>query len=210
LSDSKENQIKPNESAGSTDASRKGRLVILSGPSGVGKTTILKELHAICPLPLEESVSATTRAQRPGETEGVSYRYMTKDQFQVHIANDDFIEYTEVFSRGDLYGTLREPVLTGISQGKWIILELDVVGAFKVLKIHPDAITIFIHPGSLEELEKRLRGRGTETEEALKRRLEVADGELAASEKYQHIVFNQSVQQTATEISSLLQQAENH
>lgn len=187
-----------------------GRLVIISGPSGVGKTTILKELHGNCPLPLEESVSATTRQQRPGETDGVSYRYMSREQFQSHIDKEEFIEYTEVFSRGDLYGTLREPVLAGLREGKWIILELDVVGAFKVLKIHRDAITIFIHPGSIEELERRLRGRGTETEEALQRRLEVANGELEAAEKYHHIVFNQSVQQTATEICSLLQPAENH
>ncbi len=182
----------------------KGRMIIFSGPSGVGKTTILKQLHERCEIPLHESVSATTRAKRPGETDGVSYHYLTTEEFQTHIGNDNFLEYTEVFGRGDLYGTLRAPVEQAISEGKWIILELDVVGALKVLKIHPDAITIFVHPGSIEELERRLRSRGTESEEALSRRLEVANSELEASKHYKNIVFNESVDQTVEEICQLL------
>ncbi len=181
-----------------------GRLIIFSGPSGVGKTTILKELNKNCNLPICESVSATTRAQRPGETDGVSYHYLTLEQFQTHIDRDEFLEYTEVFGRGDMYGTLEKPVNQALQDGKWIILELDVVGALKVLKIQPDAITIFVHPGSVEELERRLRGRGTESEEALTRRLEVAKGELEASSHYKHIVYNTSVQQTVDEICQLL------
>ena len=186
------------------DETKKGKLIIFSGPSGVGKTTILKLLHKECKLPIVESVSATTRLQRPGETDGVSYHYLTKDQFRTHIENDNFLEYTEVFGRGDLYGTLGEPVDQALEDGKWIILELDVVGALKVLKIHPDAITIFVHPGSVEELENRLRGRGTESEEALTRRLEVARGELEASSNYKNIVYNTSVEQTVDEICQLL------
>ncbi len=181
-----------------------GRLIIFSGPSGVGKTTILKQLRQDCKLPICESVSATTRARRPGETDGVSYHYLTREQFQSHIEKDEFLEYTEVFGRGDMYGTLKEPVNQALRDGKWIILELDVVGALKVLKIQPDAITIFVHPGSTEELERRLRGRGTESEEDLKRRLEVATGELEASSHYKHIVYNTSVQQTVDEICQLL------
>ena len=186
------------------DKTKKGKLIIFSGPSGVGKTTILKLPHKECKLPIVESVSATTRLQRPGETDGVSYHYLTKDQFRTHIENDNFLEYTEVFGRGDLYGTLREPVDQALEDGKWIILELDVVGALKVLKIHPDAITIFVHPGSIEELENRLRGRGTESEDALKRRLEVAKTELEASTQYTNIVYNTSVEQTVDEICQLL------
>jgi guanylate kinase len=181
-----------------------GRLIIFSGPSGVGKTTILKQLRKECKLPICESVSATTRARRPGETDGVSYHYLTREQFQSHVEKDEFLEYTEVFGRGDMYGTLKEPVNQALRDGKWIILELDVVGALKVLKIQPDAITIFVHPGSTEELERRLRGRGTESEEDLKRRLEVATGELEASSHYKHIVYNTSVQQTVDEICQLL------
>jgi len=181
-----------------------GRLIIFSGPSGVGKTTILKQLHSACEIPLIESVSATTRQKRPGETDGVSYHYLNREQFQTHIDNDDFLEFTEVFGRGDLYGTLKATIATALQEGRWIILELDVVGALKVLKIHPDAITIFVHPGSIEELERRLRGRGTESEEALSRRLEVAQGELEASVHYKHIVQNTSVEQTVNEICQLL------
>lgn len=186
------------------DSAKPGQLIIFSGPSGVGKTTILKQLHHKCDQPIIESVSATTRLQRPGETDGISYHYLTKDQFLTHVENENFLEYTEVFGRGDLYGTLRGPVEQALEDGKWIILELDVVGAMKVLKIHPDAITIFVHPGSVEELERRLRGRGTESEEALTRRLEVAKGELEASSQYKHIVYNTSVEQTVDEICQLL------
>lgn len=185
-----------------------GKLVILSGPSGVGKTTVLKRLFATCPMPLVESISATTRPQRPGEIAGVSYRYMTDEQFQKHRENGDFLECCEVFGYGHWYGTLREPVTTGLKQGNWIVLEVDVEGASKVLNHYPDAITVFIHPGSLEELERRLRGRGTETEEALKRRLDVAKHELDASQAYRQIIINQSVEQTAHDICELLQKAE--
>lgn len=196
-----------NENPGSSKLAG-GQLVIISGPSGVGKTTVLKSLFEKCPLPLQESVSATTRPRRPGETEGTSYHYLTDEQFQQHRQDDDFLECTEVFGRGHWYGTLREPVATGLKQGKWIILEIDVEGAAKVLKYYPDAISIFIHPGSLEELERRLRGRGTEAESALARRLEVASYELKQSEIYRHIVTNQSVEQTATDICTILQQVE--
>ena len=129
---------------------------------------------------------------------------MTQEEFQQRIEDDEFLEYTEVFSRGDLYGTLKTPVKEALEAGQWIILEIDVVGALKVLKIHPDAITIFVHPGSIEELERRLRGRATESEQALTRRLEVAGGELEASAHYEHIVNNDSVEQTVTEICQIL------
>ncbi len=187
-----------------------GKLVIISGPSGVGKTTVLSRLFATCSLPLVESVSATTRPKRPGETEGVSYHYLSSEQFQKHRENDDFLECCEVFGYGHWYGTLREPITTGLKQGNWIVLEIDVEGASKVLNHYPDAITIFIHPGSLEELERRLRGRGTETEDVLSRRLEVAKRELNASTAYRHIVINQSVEQTAHDICQLLLQAEKN
>jgi guanylate kinase len=185
-----------------------GRLIILSGPSGVGKTTVLKQLFATCPLPLVESVSATTRPQRPGETEGKSYFFLTDQQFQQRQENEEFLECVEVFGRGFWYGTLKETVTSGLEGGNWILLEVDVEGCAKVLEFYPNAITIFIHPGSREELERRLRGRGTESEEILTRRLEVAQRELDASEKYQHIVINQSVEQTAADICKILQQAE--
>ena len=195
-----------NQETSQTDSA--GRLIILSGPSGVGKTTVLKQLFATCQLPLIESVSATTRLQRPGETEGKSYYFVTDEEFQQRQANGDFLECVEVFGRGFWYGTLKETVTSGLEAGNWILLELDVEGCSKVLEFYPDAITIFIHPGSREELERRLRSRGTESEDILTRRLEVAQGELDASVNYQHIVINQSVEQTAADICNILQQAE--
>jgi len=182
-----------------------GKLIIVSGPSGVGKTTVLKRLLAECPLPLEPSVSATTRPQRPGEVDGQSYFFLDADEFQRRREADAFLECVEVFGRGHWYGTLREPVKTGLEAGKWIVLEIDVEGADEVLKHYPDAITIFVHPGSIEELERRLRGRGTESEDSLTRRLEVASRELAAADKYRHIVVNQSIDQTVNDICLLLQ-----
>lgn len=195
------NESQPNSTA-------PGQLVIISGPSGVGKTSVLRLLFENCPLPLIPSVSATTRPQRVGETEGSSYHYLTAEEFQRRRERGDFLECVEVFGRGHWYGTLREPVATSLKQGKWIVLEIDVVGAAKVLQYYPESISIFIHPGSLTELERRLRGRGTESETALSRRLEVARSELDASSNYQHIVTNLSVEQTATDICKLLQQVE--
>ena len=186
-----------------------GKLLIVSGPSGVGKTTVLRQLYATCPLPLEPSVSATTRPQRPGEVNGESYHFLNPDDFERRRAADAFLECIEVFGRGHWYGTLREPVESAMAAGKWIVLEIDVEGANEVLKHYPDAITIFVHPGSLEELERRLRGRGTETEDALARRLEVASRELDAADRYCHTVVNQSIDQTVNDICLLLQAHHN-
>ena len=198
--------VPSNQKSGTNEGS--GRVIIFSGPSGVGKTTVLAKIFELCKRPLKMSVSATTRPKRDGETEGKSYHYVTDDQFQQHREADDFLEAVEVFGRGHWYGTLKSTVQDGLNQGKWVILEIDVEGAQKVLVHYPQAITIFVHPGSAEELERRLRGRGTESEEALQRRLEVAKKELDASSSYQHVVINQSVQQTATDICQILESAE--
>jgi len=120
------------------DSSKTGKVVIISGPSGVGKTTVLKRLFAQSKLPLVESVSATTRPHRPGEVAGKSYHYLSKEQFKKHRENNEFLEYCEVFGYGHWYGTLRQPVTTGLSEGNWIVLEVDVEGAGKVLKTYPN------------------------------------------------------------------------
>ena len=182
-----------------------GKLIIVSGPSGVGKTTVLKQLYDTCPLPLEPSVSATTRPLRAGEVDGQSYYFLDAEDFDRRRSAGEFLECIEVFGRGHWYGTLREPVETALAGGKWIVLEIDVEGADEVLKHYQDAITIFIHPGSIEELERRLRGRGTETEDALSRRLEVASRELAAAGSYRHTVINQTIDQTVNDICQVLQ-----
>lgn len=197
-----------NKATPANNTNTAGRLVIVSGPSGVGKTTVLKLLLESCPLPLAMSVSATTRSIRPGETEGVSYYFLSDEEFQRRRNNHEFLECCEVFGRGHWYGTLRKPVATGLNDGKWIVLEIDVEGAAKVLDYYPQAISIFIHPGSLDELERRLRGRGTETEKSISRRLEVARHELESIHLYRHVVRNLTVEQTTNEICQLLQQAE--
>ena len=186
----------------------RGRVVIFSGPSGVGKTTVLTRLFADCKRPLKMSVSATTRPKRDGETEGTSYHYLTGQEFRKHRDAGDFLEFVEVFGLGHWYGTLKSTVQEGLDQGKWVILEIDVEGAQKVLVHYPEAITIFVHPGSAQELERRLRGRGTESEEDLQRRLEVAKKELDASASYQHVIINHSVEQTAADICQILESAE--
>ena len=185
-----------------------GRLVIISGPSGAGKSTVLERLLRECPLPLVLSVSATTRAPRAGEKDGVHYHFLSREEFQRRREAGEFLECMEVFGHGDWYGTLATKVSSGLAEGKWVILEIDVEGTLRVLQSHPDAITIFLHPGSPEELRRRLVARGTETEEAIRRRLEVAARELTFIDRYRHEVINDDVAVAATRICDILIQAQ--
>ncbi|MCU0958663.1 MAG: guanylate kinase [Pirellulaceae bacterium] len=181
-----------------------GKLVILSGPSGAGKSTVVQRLLADCPLPLQRSVSATTRRPRPGEQNGVHYYFLSHDEFARLRAEDAFLECKEVFGRGDWYGTLRSEVATGQQAGKWVLLEIDVEGARAVVDQVPDAVTIFLHPGSWEELERRLRARGTETDESYRRRLDVAQAEMRCRARYQYEVINDTVERAVAEICAIL------
>ena len=181
-----------------------GKLVVFSGPSGVGKSTVLKGVLAKFPNKLRMSISATTRPPRPGEQPGVDYHYLSDAEFTEKREAGEFLECVEVFGRGHWYGTLWEEVRPSLEDGQWVILEVDVEGAQKVLKKFSEAITIFLHPGSLEELERRLRSRGTETEEAINRRLKVAEQELALAERYEHRVVNQSIPAAIDGISQIL------
>jgi guanylate kinase len=183
-----------------------GKLIIISGPSGAGKSTVVKELLSRQRLPLQLSVSATTRPPRPGEEDGRDYHFLSAEEFQKRRQDNAFLECKEVFGRGHWYGTLREPVLTGIRQGVWIILEIDVQGAVSVLDEYPEAISIFVHPGSMVELERRLRNRQTEDESAIQRRLEVARDEMAFRQKYKYEIVNHAVDQTVETIQQLLVQ----
>lgn len=192
----------------STTELKPGKLVIISGPSGAGKSTVLKRVLAECSRPLELSVSATTRQPRPSETDGVEYHFLSKDDFARRRENNEFLEWKEVFGRGDYYGTLQDTVSAGLATGKWVVLEIDVEGAMMVLERYPEAITIFLHPGSDEELERRLRDRGTETEDSIRRRLEVARREMACLEKYKHEVVNDTVDQAVEDICHILASGE--
>jgi guanylate kinase len=181
-----------------------GRLVIISGPSGAGKSTVVRQLLHQCPLPLKLSVSATTRAPRPGERDGVDYHFLAVEEFLRRREAGQFLEWKEVFGRGDFYGTLLEETTTGLASGQWVVLEIDVEGTLAVLERHAEAVTIFLHPGSMAELERRLRHRGTESEAAIQRRLEVARRELAAKHHYRYEVINDSVDRAVEEICGIL------
>jgi guanylate kinase len=179
-------------------------LVVMSGPSGVGKTTVLRRLFAVCSLPLRASVSATTRPPRRGEVDGVDYHFLTEEDFHCRRQRGEFLECYEVYQSGWWYGTLNSEVTTGLEAGQWVVLGIDVHGAFSVVSKYPDTITIFLRPRSLEELEERLRGRGTEDEEALQRRLEQAKNELALADWYRHQVVNDDLDRAVREICDIL------
>jgi guanylate kinase len=180
------------------------RLVVISGPSGAGKSTVVRELLNECPLPLVLSVSATTRAPRRGEIEGEDYFFLTPEQFAMRRAAGEFLECKEY--AGNWYGTLQSQVTTGLAAGKWVLLEIDVEGTLAVLEQEPQALTIFVHSGSIEELERRLRARNTESEEALARRLSTARRELAQKHRYRYEVINRDVRQAVREVCDILLQ----
>lgn len=181
-----------------------GKMVIISGPSGAGKTTLVKQLVDHCPLPLQLSVSATTRPPRPGETNGVDYVFMTAEEFHRRRERGEFLECFEVYGRGYWYGTLSETVATSLAQGKWVVLEIDVQGMQAVIARFPAALSLFVRPQSLEELERRLRGRGTETEDTIQRRLEVARHEWKFKDRYRYDIVNDDIGATVERVCAIL------
>jgi guanylate kinase len=182
-----------------------GKLVVISGPSGAGKSTVVREVLARYPGRLRLSVSATTRPPRPGEQDGVEYHFLDDTEFARRRAAGDFLECIEVFGRGHWYGTLWSEVRPSLAVGQWVILEIDVAGAQHVLGQFPEAVTIFIHPGDMAELERRLRSRGTEQEDAIQRRLDVARRELELAGRYEHQVVNETVPAAVAEICQILE-----
>lgn len=179
----------------------KGKVIVVSGPSGVGKGTVVKELigsNKDCAL----SVSATTRSPREGEAHGVNYFFITKEEFTQKINNNEMLEYAEYCS--NFYGTPKDYVLKSVEQGKNIILEIEVQGALNVKKIIPEAVTVFVMPPSLQELEDRLRGRGTETDEVVRQRLKTAIAEIKQAPQYDYIVVNNTVMQCVADIVSII------
>lgn len=186
----------------------RGRLVIVSGPSGAGKTTVLKRLFQRAPVPLVPSVSATTRPPRPGEVPGVDYHFLSEEEFANRRARGEFLECVQVFGGDPWYGTLASAVAPSLEEGKWVLLEIDVQGALAVVERYPDAITIFLCPSSLEELERRLRGRNTESEAAIRRRLEQARSELAQAHCYRFRVTNDDVDRAVDELCEILKTVE--
>ncbi len=165
----------------------KGILIVVSAPAGCGKDTILGEALAANGN-LFYSVSATSRAMRPGETDGVSYHFRTREQFEKMIADGELLEYTQYC--GNYYGTPKKAVEDMLAAGKDVILKIEVEGAANVKRIFPDCVMIFILPPSFEELNRRLHKRGTEDEETILRRIETAKRELTYAENYDYLIVN--------------------
>lgn len=179
---------------------RRGQMVVVSGPSGAGKSTICKRL--LQDPRIVFSVSATTRKRREGEVDGRDYHFLTRDEFRAKVEAGEFIEWAEVF--GNLYGTLRKPMLATLESGKTCLLEIDVQGALQLKAIGEPGIYVFIAPPDFEELRKRLVARNTETPEALERRLHKAEDEYRERVKYDHVVVNDDLDQAVLCVKRIL------
>lgn len=180
---------------------KKGLLIVVSSPSGGGKGTILSELFKRNEN-LKMSVSATTRSPREGEVDGVHYYFISKEEFKAKIENGEMLEYANYVS--NYYGTPKAPVDKWLSEGKDVILEIEVQGGKQVKEIAPDCVSLFVLPPSLEILEQRLRGRGTETDDVICNRMAQASREIGCVIDYDYAVVNNTVEQAVSDIEAII------
>lgn len=180
---------------------RKGCLIVVSGASGTGKGTVCAELLKRR-TSLRYSISATTRNPRNGEQDGVQYFFHSRESFEKMIADGGLLEWADVY--GNYYGTPKAPIERSLEEGQDILLEIDTQGALNVMEKMPDGVFVFLLPPSLKELERRLRSRGTDAEEAIVRRLDSARGEIAAAKKYGYVVVNDVVKDAVDTIDAIL------
>jgi guanylate kinase len=184
-------------------AAPRGSLFIVSSPSGGGKTTLIRRLLASPPgEPLRFSVSHTTRPKRDGEVDGREYHFVTAAEFEKMARHGDFLEHNEV--HGNFYGTAKSEVLPRLAAGEDVILDIDVQGARDVLDALPEAVSIFIIPASHEELERRLRHRGLDGEDAIRKRLINAAKEVAQAESFQYVIVNEELEKAVSELESVV------
>jgi guanylate kinase len=190
----------PNEAIEAANRPRLGRLFVVSGPSGVGKDTVLIAFHTILP-DVMQCVTVTTRARRPGETEGDPYHFVSVADFRTMVERDAFLEYARV--NGNMYGTPRSWVEEQRATGNDVLLKIDVQGGLTVRTKEKDAILIFLLPPSVQELERRLRARSTETEEQITTRLLDARSELQQMPNYDYVVVNDVVEEAADKVRAI-------
>jgi guanylate kinase len=184
-------------------APAKGHLFIVSSPSGGGKTTLIRRLLANPPgQPLRFSVSHTTRPRRDGETDGKEYHFISAAEFEQMARHGDFLEHNEV--HGNFYGTAKSEVLPRLLAGEDVVLDIDVQGARDIRAAYPDAISIFIVPSSAKELEERLRKRGLDGEDAIRKRLINAAKEIAQAPSFQYVIVNDELERASLELESVV------
>lgn len=181
--------------------SDRGTLVVISGPSGAGKSTVISRLMAMGER-MEFSVSATTRQPRPGEKEGRDYYFVSREAFAEMVRRGELLEHAEFV--GNCYGTPKAPVMEQLRQGITVILDIEVQGARQVKDLMPEAVSVFLSPPDLGSLEKRLRGRGTESEEKIRDRLETARQEMELAGTYDYVVINDDPDRAARELLEIL------
>jgi len=186
---------------------RRGRLFVISSPSGGGKSTVIRSLLKKIPE-LGYSVSATTRPPRNGEENGVHYFFMSAEEFQKKVDDDAFMEWKEV--HGHRYGTLKKPVEKMLERGQSVLLDIDVQGGLCLKSTQQDTVLVFIMPPSVQVLEKRLRERGTDSGEVIQKRLEAARCEMGSAGQYDFQVINQDLNTCVKEISVIIHQYQNH
>ena len=189
--------------ATSRQPATRGRVLVLSGPSAVGKSTVVRRLREQVPN-LHFSVSATTRPPRPGEVDGLDYHFVSHDRFQQFIDSGELLEWAEIHGGLHRSGTLSEPVIDAVATGQPVLIEVDLAGARAVKQAMPDAMTVFLAPPSWEALERRLIDRGTETKEVMARRLATAEAELAAQGEFDVVVVNSQLETACSELVTLL------
>lgn len=184
------------------------RVVVLSGPSGSGKTTIVDRLVREAPVKLRKAISATTRPPRVGEVDRDDYYFLTPEEFEARRRNGEFLECAEVHGSGHMYGTLYSELQKARDDGAWALLEIDVQGALSVMEQYPDAVTIFLKISSESEYEKRLRTRGTESDEMIHRRMQTARRELQFADRYRYRVTNDDLDRAVRDIADILSHEE--
>ncbi len=178
------------------------RLIVFTGPSGVGKATVEKHFINDEDLNLHFSISATTRPMREGEINGVHYHFLTREDFVQKIADEQFVEWAEY--AGNYYGTLKSEIKNNIEKGKTVFLEIEVVGAKRIMNLFEDCTTIFLAPPSINDLKERLLNRNTDSIEVIEERLKIAKSEIDASKFFKHVVINDNPERAAHQIKQII------